>query len=166
MRAGKIICASAIVVLAFGCEQRAPLTPTGSAVGGSADALIDVPGSNGGRPLSATMTGPEEVPPGDPDGTGNARFTLNHGQGQICFELHVSNIVLPAIAAHIHKAPVGVAGPILVPLTPPDATGFSTGCVTADRDLVKDIIQDPSAYYVNVHNMPFQSGAVRGQLSK
>jgi hypothetical protein len=56
----------------------------------------------GGRPLSTTMTGGEEVPgPGDPDGSGEAFITLNHGSGEVCFQLTVSDIA-PATAAHIH----------------------------------------------------------------
>ena len=119
----------------------------------------------GGRPLSTTLTGAAEVPgPGDPDGTGTASLTLNHGQGEICFELTVTGIA-PATAAHIHFAPVGVAGPVVVPLTPP-TSGSSSGCVSADRDLVKAIIQNPENYYVNVHNAQYPAGALRGQLSK
>jgi hypothetical protein len=119
----------------------------------------------GGRPLSTTMTGGEEVPgPGDPDGSGEAFITLNHGSGEVCFQLTVSDIA-PATAAHIHEAPAGVAGPIVVGLTPPTG-GSSSGCVSADRDLIKDIIQNPVEYYVNVHNAGFPAGAVRGQLSK
>lgn len=119
--------------------------------------------SSGGRPLSATLTGAAEVPgPGDPDGSGTARITVNPGKGEVCYELSVLNIA-PAIAAHIHEAPVGVAGPIRVTLTPP-TSGSSAGCVSVSRELAKEIIKDPSDYYVNVHNAPFPGGAVRGQL--
>jgi hypothetical protein len=119
----------------------------------------------GGRPFHTVMTGAEEAPgPGDPDGSGEAVLTLNHGQGEVCFQLTVADIA-PATAAHIHEAPVGVPGPIVVGLTPPTG-GSSSGCVTADRELIKDIIQHPEEYYVNVHNADFPPGAVRGQLSK
>jgi hypothetical protein len=102
--------------------------------------------------------------PGDLDGSGEAFITLNHGRGEVCFQLSVSDIA-PATAAHIHEAPAGVAGPVVVGLTPP-TSGSSSGCVSADRDLIKDIIQNPADYYVNVHNAAFPAGAVRGQLSK
>jgi hypothetical protein len=90
--------------------------------------------------------------------------TLNQGQSEICFEITVSGIA-PATAAHIHVAPAGVAGPVVVPLTPP-TSGSSSGCVSVDPGLIKAIRQNPSAYYVNVHNADFPAGAVRGQLSK
>jgi hypothetical protein len=119
----------------------------------------------GGRPFSTSLTGAEEVPgPGDPDGSGEVVMTLNHGQGEICFQLTVQNID-PATAAHIHRGPFGVAGPVVVGLAPP-TSGFSSGCVAADRDLIKEIIQSPEEFYVNVHNAAFPAGAVRGQLSK
>lgn len=119
----------------------------------------------GGRPFVTTLTGAAEVPgPGDPDGSGTASIRLNHGQGEVCFELAVSGIA-PATAAHIHVGPAGVAGPVVVGLSPP-TSGTSSGCVAADADLIKAIIQSPQEYYVNVHNAEYPAGALRGQLSK
>ena len=121
--------------------------------------------ADGGRKFTTTLTGAAEVPgPGDPDGSGTATITLNHGQGEVCWELTVSGIA-PASAAHIHVGPVGVAGPVVVPLSPP-TSGSSSGCASADRDLIKAIIQNPEEYYVNVHNAEYPPGALRGQLSK
>jgi hypothetical protein len=119
----------------------------------------------GGRRLTATLTGAAEVPgPGDPDGGGTAVITLNQGQNEVCFELTVSNIA-PATLAHIHSGGPTAAGPAVVTLTPP-AEGSSKGCVSAGADLIKSIRQNPGDYYVNVHNADFPDGAVRGQLSK
>lgn len=122
----------------------------------------------GGRPFSGTMTGAAEAPgPGDADGSGTFRLWLNQGQREVCFALAVSNITLPATAAHIHIAPAGSPGPVVVGLTAPGADGTASGCVEdVDRDLVKAIRKNPSAYYVNVHNTDHPGGAVRGQLSK
>jgi hypothetical protein len=118
-----------------------------------------------GRPLSTTLTGAAEVPgPGDPDGTGTAALTVNPGLSQICYELTVSGIA-PATAAHIHVGPVGVAGPVVVPLAPPTG-GSVSACAEVDRELALAILNNPSDYYVNVHNADFPAGALRGQLSK
>ena len=128
--------------------------------------------ADGGRQFTTTLTGEAEVNAqgvpnqGDPDGTGTATITLNYGQGTVCWEISVSGITLPATAAHIHEAPLTAPGPVVVPLSAPDASGFSSGCTTADRELIKDIIQHPEEYYVNVHNVDYPSGALRGQLSK
>jgi hypothetical protein len=120
----------------------------------------------GGRSFFTEMTGAQEAPgPGDPDGSGTALITLNQGQGTVCFELTVDNITLPATAAHIHVAPAGSPGPVVVGLVAPGADGTSSGCIeNVDRDLIKAIRQNPEAYYVNVHNVDFPPGAVRGQL--
>lgn len=117
----------------------------------------------GGRPLSTDLTGAEEVPgPGDPDGSGTARITVNPGKGQVCYTLRVRNIA-PATGAHIHEAPEGEAGPIVVPLDPP-TNGSSSGCASVSRELAMEILKNPSDYYVNVHNAEYRPGAVRGQL--
>ncbi len=130
----------------------------------AAAAIIDG-ADQGGRPFSITMSGAEEAPgPGDPDGSGTAFITLNQGLGLVCFELTVENIA-EATAAHIHRAPAGAPGPVVVPLSPPIG-GFSSGCVNADAELIKEIRQTPSEFYVNVHNAEYPAGAVRGQLEK
>ena len=122
------------------------------------------PVAEGGRKFTTELTGAAEVPgPGDPDGSGTANITLNHGQGRICYEISLSNVD-GVTAAHIHEAPVGVAGPIAVGLF---MDGFDAeDCVSADRDVIKDIIQNPQDYYINVHSAAHPAGAVRGQLSK
>jgi hypothetical protein len=127
----------------------------------SGSALAD----DGGRPIFVEMDGSQEAPnPGDPDGTGTASFAFNPGQEEVCYELTVSNIVT-ATAAHIHRAPRGVAGPVVIPLAAP-SSGTSSGCASAGRDLLLEIIQNPDAFYVNVHNSVYPGGAVRGQLDK
>jgi len=120
---------------------------------------------DGGRPINVQMTGAAERPgPGDPDGSGTAGFRINPGQGEVCYTLTVANIEA-ATAAHIHRAPPTAAGPIVVHLNAP-TNGRSSGCATVSRDLAKELIQTPQAFYVNVHNTPFPAGAVRGQLSR
>jgi CHRD domain-containing protein len=112
--------------------------------------------------LSAQLTGEQEVPgPGDPDGFGSA-FVITDPPNRICYVLTAFNIA-PANAAHIHVGPPGVAGDVVVPLEPP-TFGVSGGCTTADPALVSAIAANPSNYYVNVHNVPYPDGAIRGQL--
>jgi hypothetical protein len=126
----------------------------------------------GGRPFSTTLTGEAEVTAagvpnqGDLDGEGTAHITLNQGEGEVCFEINVSGITLPAIGAHIHVGASTTTGPVVVGLTPPDADGSSSGCVSADPELIKAIRQNPEGYYVNVHTTDYPAGAVRGQLGK
>jgi hypothetical protein len=130
-------------------------------------AVLPASATAAGRPFVLNLSGAEEAPgPGDPDGSGTAWLTLNSGLGQVCFVLAVEDIVLPATGAHIHRAPAGSPGPVVVPLAAPDATGASSGCVDADPALVKEIRKHPSEFYVNVHSTEFPAGAVRAQLDQ
>ncbi|MGB3562674.1 MAG: PQQ-dependent sugar dehydrogenase [Thermoanaerobaculia bacterium] len=139
------------------------LAPTGNT--GVVQRIV-VQGDYGGRPLTTVLTGDAEVPgPGDPDGSGLARITLNQGLRKVCFDLEVFDIE-PAFAAHIHRGAAGENGPVVVTLGPP-TTGSSSGCVGGVApSLIKEIRQHPSGFYVNVHNAEFPPGALRGQLSK
>jgi CHRD domain len=121
---------------------------------------------HGGKPITVELTGAAEAPtPGDADGKGTATLRFNPGQGQICYELKVSGIDA-ANAAHIHVGPPGQAGDVAVPLEAPNAEGTSKACATVDREVLKQIMDSPSDYYVNVHNAKYPNGALRGQLAK
>ena len=130
--------------------------------------LAAAPIQAGGRPFSTSLIGAAEVPTGDPDATGSATVWVNPGTGTVCYEWSVSNAATPIVAAHIHRAPVGVAGPVVVPLEPsPGALSSGSGCTSGvDRDLALDIIRHPWEYYVNTHNAEFPAGVARGQLSR
>ncbi len=120
---------------------------------------------NGGC-FVAQLSGKNEVPgPGDTDGAGWAAISIS-GQ-QVCFDVAVNGITLPAAAAHIHKGAAAVAGPVVIDAKmPPGANGTSQSCVIADAALIADIVANPSGYYYNVHTSDFPNGAMRGQLSK
>ncbi|MDQ3107719.1 MAG: DUF4394 domain-containing protein [Actinomycetota bacterium] len=112
--------------------------------------------------FTVDLRGSKEVPgPGDADGNGFGLFDFT--DDEICFNLKVNSIGT-ATAAHIHEAPAGQAGPVLVTLKAPDANGTSTACTDVDKAIIADILDDPQNYYVNIHNAEFPGGAVRGQL--
>lgn len=114
--------------------------------------------------------GPAEIPgPGDEDGFGQVTVKISRpasGPGEVCYEMQVNMITLPAAASHIHKGGADVAGPVVVGFDKvPDANGYATSCVSVeDRQLLLMIVTDPTNYYVNVHTSDFRGGAVRGQL--
>ena len=128
--------------------------------------IFRIGADNDDQEFSTEMSGALEAPgPGDPDGSGMANITVNLFKRQVCFALMVEGIA-PATAAHIHVAPPGEPGPVVVPLNPPPTDGSSRGCANnVDTRLLRNIIRHPENYYVNVHNADFPSGAVRGQLA-
>lgn len=133
--------------------------------------LTSIAAKTGSYIFTATLTGAAEVNAegvpnqGDPDGSGTATITINYGASTLCWQIRVSGITLPATAAHIHDAPAGVPGPVFVGLSAPGSKGFASGCATVDKTKLKEIIEDPADYYVNVHNADYPAGALRGQLT-
>jgi len=128
-------------------------------------------------PKTATFTiqlsGAAEVCPTAPGtcggpGTGTATIEIDRNARTLCYAISTQDVALPLLAAHIHVAPAGEAGPVVIPLftQPVNAATVPHTCLTGlDKNLLKDIIRNPENYYVNVHNAPFPNGAVRGQLA-
>jgi hypothetical protein len=101
-------------------------------------------------------------------GTGTATIEIDRNARTLCYSISTQDVALPLLAAHIHVAPVGEAGPVVVPLftQPVNTATVPRTCLTGlDKNLLKDVIRNPENYYVNVHNAPFPNGAVRGQLA-
>jgi hypothetical protein len=136
-------------------------------------ALATLPAFGGGRPLTASLDASQEVPPVASDGVASAQLGLNQGRGMVCFSIEWSDLSGPVVAAHIHPGEAGVNNAPLVGFHgPPFGPEFGPidspleGCVDAPRDVIKDIRQNPHAYYLNLHTAEFPGGEVRGQLSK
>jgi hypothetical protein len=119
------------------------------------------------------LSGAAEVCPTAPGtcggpGTGTATITIDRNARTLCYTITTQNVALPLLAAHIHAAPVGEAGPVVIPLFTQPANAATVGptCLSGlNKNLLKDIIRNPQNYYVNVHNAPFPNGATRGQLA-
>ncbi|MDQ3987147.1 MAG: CHRD domain-containing protein [Actinomycetota bacterium] len=150
-------------------NRRAPILIAALVALGAVAILSAVPAAATGTKLFTTMSGAEEAPgPGDPDATGEALIRLNQGAGTVCYRLSWSDIDGTVTASHIHKAPAGSPGGIVVPLFVNESfagTDSDSGCTTGvDSGLIKDIRKNPQDYYVNVHSTVFPPGAIRGQL--
>jgi CHRD domain len=125
----------------------------------------------GGRPMSTDLSGAEEAPAGvgDPNGTGTADLRLNSGEEEACFDLTWQNLDGVVQRAHIHEAPAGENGAIVVSLFEGESfsgTGSASGCDLGDatRAVIKRIFKNPSGFYVNIHDSVRLGGAIRGQL--
>ena len=115
--------------------------------------------------FTTELTGASEVPPSDTSAKGTADVVVDTDAKKVTWAVKVEGLTGDATAAHIHLGVAGQAGDVKVMLAAP-TNGSSKGCVTADKELIKDIIQNPANYYINVHNAEFPKGAVRGQLNK
>ena len=102
------------------------------------------------------------------DAFGAAAFIFPTGN-KVCYAIVVNGLA-GATAAHIHRGTAGVKGDIVVTLKAPSAPsagdpGASSGCATpVSTTIVGQIKGNPSGFYINVHNVGFPDGAIRGQL--
>ena len=94
-------------------------------------------------------------------GSGSATVRVRSGGVSLCYTLTVTGLT-NITAAHIHRVSTDA---IVVPLTAP-TTGTSGGCVTVDKALLREILRDPGAFYVNVHTVSFPNGQVQGRLNR
>jgi len=104
------------------------------------------------------LDGLQEVPPADLDGVGIAYLSIDTVALTISWHIDAYNILFPLNGAHIHAAPAGQNGSVIV--------NFSSqldGVDLFDADLAA-VIADPAGHYVNLHNATFPGGAIRGQL--
>jgi CHRD domain len=116
--------------------------------------------------IAAAMTAAKETPAPKGDvgaarGTFTATLTKSGTGATLSWRLEFSNLSANAIAAHIHVAARGVAGPVRVPLCAPCTSGV-TGNATIDA-AVLDAIENDRAY-VNVHTPTNPAGEIRDQV--
>ena len=128
------------------------------------------------------MSGSEEVPANQSQAQGQASFLLSRNGKSLRYKLAVANIQ-NVTQAHIHLAPAGTNGPVVVwlyPSGPPavlipgSSQGvLAEGIITAQslvgplaggslEDLVDQMLGNNT--YVNVHTSQFPPGEIRGQI--
>ena len=115
-----------------------------------------MPGSGA---ISVKLSGAEEVPPVSTPGSGSGSFRVAE---DCTITGSVTTKDVQGTMAHIHRAPKGQNGPIIVPL---DKNG-DTYSVPAGRKLTKEQLEDlkKGNLYVNVHTNANKGGEVRGQI--
>jgi hypothetical protein len=138
--------------------------------------------ANGRSTYVAHLSGGEEVPSADTNATGQAIFRLSKDGDSLYYKLLVANIENVTMA-HIHLAPAGVNGPVVVwlyPSAPPAqlipgrTNGILMEGTITEANLVgllagqslADLIANIEAgnAYVNVHTSQYPGGEIRGQV--
>lgn len=126
--------------------------------------VMAVPASAAAPDFVVVLTGAEEVPAGsgDPQAIGVARLDFSRADLEVCFVLDLFRI-RQITAAHIHDGDAGTNGPIVVDFE--WAENGPEGCVDVERDVLREILNNPAGFYVNVHTVDYPAGAIRGQLA-
>jgi hypothetical protein len=117
--------------------------------------------------IAGAMSAANEIPAPKGDvssarGTFTATLTKSaSGGAELSWRLEFSGLSGNAIAAHIHVAAPGVAGPVRVPLCAPCSSGV-TGTATITADVLDAILTGRA--YVNVHTPTNPAGEIRDQV--
>jgi CHRD domain/PEP-CTERM motif len=125
----------------------------------AAAALVSAPAHAAIDSYTATLLGANEVGGGDPDGFGLALLAIDNVANTVSWSILALGIDLPLTGAHIHAAPAGVNGGVIV-----NFSAQLSGSGLADPDLALITPGSAANYYVNLHNAAYGSGAIRGQL--
>jgi hypothetical protein len=109
--------------------------------------------------VKVTLAGEQEVPPVKSAGTGTGTITVGDDRS---VKGSVTTKGIVGTAAHIHEAPVGKNGPVVIPL---EKNG-DTYTVPANAKLTDAQFASFKAgnLYVNVHTAAHPDGELRGQL--
>jgi hypothetical protein len=117
--------------------------------------------------IAAAMTSANETPTPKGDVSGargifTASLTKTATGASMEWRLEFSNLSGNAIAAHVHVAAPGQAGPVRVPLCAPCTSGV-TGTANIDAAVLEAIQNNRT--YVNVHTPTNPAGEIRDQVS-
>ena len=112
-----------------------------------------------GADITATLTGAQEVPPVTTNATGTAMLTIG---GDRSVSGTITTTGVDATAAHIHEAPSGKNGGVIVPFVKSgDKWTIPPGAKLTEPQMKS--FQDGNLY-VNVHSAANKDGEIRAQL--
>ena len=119
--------------------------------------------------LDATLGPDQEVPATTSSGSGTATATYDPAAKTVDITVTVSGIAPAAVTGfHIHRAAVGVNGPIIIDFGAGPLTPVGDGFTFSGTDIPVPAQHEAALLggltYVNVHTAAFASGAIRGQL--
>src|SRR5262249_21725166 len=122
-------------------------------------AVFTVCGDEGGMLcFLASLSGAQEVPPNASTATGSGVFVFDPSTRTINYQLQ--HTVVGASAGHIHQAPPGINGMVIVPFTLVGQGASGSAVLTQPQ---ADDLQIGNLY-ANVHSSMFGGGEIRGQI--
>jgi RNase P/RNase MRP subunit p29 len=114
---------------------------------------------NGGMCFATTLSGAQEVPANPSTATGSGTFVLAPDHTRLTYSISFGGLVGMETVQHIHRAAVGVNGPIVFNLSPGSP---KTGTIALTSAQAADLIA--GLYYVNIHSTTYPGGEIRGQI--
>ncbi|HTS53143.1 MAG TPA: CHRD domain-containing protein [Burkholderiales bacterium] len=113
-----------------------------------------------GEDVKVTLSGSQEVPPVKTAGTGSGTISISADKS---VSGSVTTTGVAGTMAHVHEAPAGKNGPVILPLS---KSGDNTWSVPAGAKFNDAQYKSFKAgnLYINVHSAANPGGEIRGQL--
>ena len=117
-------------------------------------------GSAYGASMNVMLSGAQEVPPVTTSATGSGTVTIGDDKS-VSGSITTTGVM--GTAAHIHEAPAGKNGPVIVPMTKrgDNMWTFAPGAKLTDAQMES---LKAGNLYINVHSDANKGGEIRGQL--
>jgi hypothetical protein len=115
--------------------------------------------------ISVPMNGAQEVPPVATPGTGLGTIIVNMATATISGTVSFSGLTSPTTAGHIHVAPAGVNGPVIIPMI--EGLGVTEGTMLIpETPLFPEhmVALNNNQLYLNIHTTNNLGGEIRGQI--
>ena len=113
-----------------------------------------------GDEIKVTLSGDQEIPPVTTPASGSGTITVGEDKS-VSGKVTISGIT--PLVAHIHEAPAGNNGPIVIPLTKTSDTVWVIPAGAKLTDAQYASYKAGNLYY-NVHTEAHKSGEIRGQI--
>jgi hypothetical protein len=113
-----------------------------------------------GDEVKVTLSGDQEIPPVTTPATGSGTITVGEDKS-VSGKVTISGIT--PLVAHIHEAPAGNNGPIVIPLTKTSDTVWVIPAGAKLTDAQYASYKAGNLYY-NFHTEAHKSGEIRGQI--
>ncbi len=119
-------------------------------------------------PVRGTFSGAQEVPANTSPATGTAVGSFDPKSGLLGIKINYAGLTANATSAHIHRAPAGVNGGVIINFAP---LGFTFGAqsgtfakiILLNATQAADLLA--GNLYANIHNVNFPGGEIRAQLN-
>lgn len=158
-RLALVSCVAALALAGCGSSNKNPTGPSNTTV------------------FTVTLLPSNEVPPvtnAESSGRGTAVITVHSDTNTIDFSVNLQGFPSGTVirAAHIHPAPAGQTGGVLVDtglssaggVTLDNGSGTFTRSNSTSAENITNILANPQNFYFNIHSAQNGAGVARGQL--
>lgn len=115
--------------------------------------------------FNVALSGSQEVPPNGATATGVAFGSYDDATNILTLTVQATGFTGVPSAAHVHRAPAGVNGPVIQGLTNTASGNAWSSNGNYAMSQANEFALISGGTYVNIHTTQFPGGEIRGQLN-